>query len=224
MRAVAHERAGRCGPPAGPGAPRRPAVVGAAAVLTSVAAVAALHVLRPELDPAGHRLSEYAVGPWGWVMTGAFVAFAVGLWSLRHGVPTHGPLRPARALLAVAAAGMTVSAVFETDAMRPDALREVVHSTASSGAFLALVAAALWTATVARSACAWSTPPALPDALTALALLGAIAGPIAHDGPWTGAVQRASYLVLIVWLVVLSRGVAAPRSDRRRKRRRPPSR
>jgi hypothetical protein len=33
--------------------------------------LAALHLLRPELDPRSHFLSEYAVGPHGWVMTTA---------------------------------------------------------------------------------------------------------------------------------------------------------
>jgi len=29
--------------------------------------------LRPDLDPSWHTISEWAIGPWGWVMSGAFV-------------------------------------------------------------------------------------------------------------------------------------------------------
>ena len=31
-----------------------------------LACVVALHVLRPDLGPAGHRISEYAIGPYGY--------------------------------------------------------------------------------------------------------------------------------------------------------------
>lgn len=49
----------------------------AAATLIAAAAVLALHVLRPDLEPASHRLSEYAIGPWGWLTTSVFAALAV---------------------------------------------------------------------------------------------------------------------------------------------------
>ena len=204
MSAVGHDATRGTGPP-----PTRPpagsGVVGAAAVLASFGAVVALHLLRPDLGPAGHRLSEYAVGPWGWLMTTAFVTFAGGLLILRRRLPAQGRLGPVRQLLGVAAVGMAVSTVFETDVTASDALREAVHSTASSGAFLALVVAAVWTATAARAAVAWPTSPAVPDVAAALAVLGATVSPILHDGPWTGVVQRASYLALVTWLLLLSR-------------------
>jgi hypothetical protein len=175
------------------------------AFASSAAAVVCLHLLRPDLSPADHRLSEYAVGPWGWLMTTAFVTFAGGLLALRRALPARGRLGPVRLLLGVAALGMAASAAFETDVSRPDALRETIHSTASTSAFLSLVAAAVWTATIGRGAAAWRTSAAVPDLVTGLAALGAVISPIAHDGPWTGAVQRASYVVLMIWLVLASR-------------------
>ncbi len=217
-------RAGGAPAPAPDGTAVRSTAVGSAAVLTSVGAVVALHVLRPNLGPAGHRLSEYAVGPWGWLMTAAFLGFTGGLLAVRRGLPAHGRLGPVRALLGVGAVGMVVSAVFETDVTAPHAAREVIHSTASSGAFLSLVAAAVWTVTGARAVLAWPTPTVVPDGIVTLAVLGAVVSPLAHDGPWTGAVQRASYVVLVIWLLLLSRArpVAAP--PPRHRRRRPPRR
>lgn len=221
---VATGRAGDAPAPAPDGTTVRSTTAGAAAVLTSAGAVVALHVLRPDLGPAGHRLSEYAVGPWGWLMTAAFLLFAGGLPGVRRGLPTQGRLGPVRLLLGVGAVGMVVSAAFETDVTAPDAAREVIHSTASSGAFLSLVAAAVWTVTGARAVLAWPTPTVVPDVVVTLAVLGAVVSPLAHDGPWTGAVQRVSYVVLVIWLLLLSRArpVAAP--PRRHRRRRPPRR
>jgi hypothetical protein len=42
-----------------------------------VALLGALHGLKSDLDPSWHFLSEYAIGRWGWLMQGAFLALAV---------------------------------------------------------------------------------------------------------------------------------------------------
>lgn len=179
--------------------------VGVAAVLTSVGLVVALHVLRSELGPAGHRLSEYAVGPWGWLMTAAFVAFAAGALAVRRTLPAGGRLRPVRAALAVAVVGLVLSAVFETDVATPDAPREMVHSLASTSALLALVAAAVWSVTYARAAVVWRRASGAATVAATLAALATAVSPAAHDGPWTGAVQRLCYFALAAWLFLLCR-------------------
>jgi len=43
-----------------------------------VLCLAALHVLRPDLDPSWHFISDYEVGEWGWVMRVAFLSLAAG--------------------------------------------------------------------------------------------------------------------------------------------------
>lgn len=84
-----------------------------------VFAVLAMHVLRPDYEPARHFLSDYAVGRFGGVMTSAFLALAAGCLGLALGLLRAGPPAwPARAgavLLLVAAAGLVVTARFETD-------------------------------------------------------------------------------------------------------------
>ena len=42
-----------------------------------VALLCALHGLQADLDPSWHFLSESAVGRWGWLMQGAFLALAI---------------------------------------------------------------------------------------------------------------------------------------------------
>jgi hypothetical protein len=195
-----------------------------AGFLASMTAVVVLHVVRADLDPIGRRLSEYAVGRFGWLMTAAFVLFGLGLYALSRGVrsvdPATPPMKVLRVLLVIAAAGMTVSAVFETQAATPPEWREIVHSRASALAFVALIAAALWTATVARRALAWGAARGAADVITTLATLSAVISPVTHDGPWTGLVQRLSYLAVLCWLLLASSAAARTPADTERSQRR----
>ena len=45
----------------------------------SGACVATLHVVSPDLEPRSRRLSEYANGPYGYLMTLAFLALGIGM-------------------------------------------------------------------------------------------------------------------------------------------------
>jgi hypothetical protein len=193
-------------------APRRWSRAACAALLTSLTAIVVLHVLRPDLDPVRRRLSEYAVGRFGGLMTATFVLFGLGLYALSRGVRSVDATMPAmrvlRALLSTAALGMIVSGIFETQVVTPPGWREIIHSRASALAFVALITAALWTATVTRRAMAWGAARRVADAITALATLSALIGPLTHDGPWAGMVQRLSYLAVLCWLLLAARAIA----------------
>ena len=59
--------------------------LGRGLVLVAVGVVVALHVVRPELDPLAHRLSDYANGDHGWLMAVAFAVMAAArCWSSRR--------------------------------------------------------------------------------------------------------------------------------------------
>lgn len=95
---------------------------GIAAIVCFVYAALALlllHVLRPDYSPVHHMISDYAVGPFGWVMQTAFVGMSAGCALLVLGLARDGPAaiaaRMAIALLAVASIGLLVSAMFPTD-------------------------------------------------------------------------------------------------------------
>jgi hypothetical protein len=49
-----------------------------------VVAVAALHFLSPDINPIQRRTSEYAAGPFGYLMTSAFVSLSLASWALTH--------------------------------------------------------------------------------------------------------------------------------------------
>jgi len=89
-----------------------------AAAATFVVLLAALHVIKPELDPSWRFISEYAIGDYGWIMVLAFFSLAfsfVALFiALRSQIRTIAG-RIGLALLWVSAAGLIIAGIFTTD-------------------------------------------------------------------------------------------------------------
>ena len=78
-----------------------------------------MHLLRPDYVPAVHMISEYAVGPYGWVMTTCFLAMSCGCLTLLLGLVRSGPgsivTWVGTLLLAFPSIGLVVSAIFPMD-------------------------------------------------------------------------------------------------------------
>ncbi len=88
------------------------------ASIAFAALVALLHLVRSDLAPRGHVLSEYALGPTGWIMTLAFLALAASFVALLFALKPHlagwcG--RVGMVALAVAAVGATLGGLFVMD-------------------------------------------------------------------------------------------------------------
>jgi hypothetical protein len=82
-------------------------------------ALTLLHFLRPDYAPASNFISNYAVGPYGWIMTTWFLAMSCGLLTLVLAL-AKGGMRSivgwlGLSLLFVASLGLVVSAIFPTD-------------------------------------------------------------------------------------------------------------
>jgi hypothetical protein len=85
-----------------------------------VALLAALHALKPELDPSWRFISEYELGDYGWMMQLAFFSLALSCASL--GIAIRSQVRTIAgyfglALLLLSAVGMTMGGVFVTDSI-----------------------------------------------------------------------------------------------------------
>ena len=171
----------------------------------TVVGLAVLHVVRPELSPVRDRLSEYANGSYGSIMTASFVTLGagtivLGLAMLSTG-RTTGWSRVVPVAVIVAGCGLIVSGVFPTDPTGAPTTAERIHSLASGSASLALIAAAVVSA---RGALARhpGRPRGPAVVLAGLALgLGAIS-PVLHGSRWTGLSQRTLWLTLTIWLLV----------------------
>lgn len=89
-----------------------------AATVLSTVLIALLHVVKSQLDPSWHVLSEYAIGEYGWIMVLAFITGATGLVALFAALKSQLRTVTGRiglGCLLVTALGMIIAAVFTSD-------------------------------------------------------------------------------------------------------------
>jgi|SRR5215204_362571 len=94
------------------------ALLSFAGAATFVVLLAALHFIKPELDPSWHFISEYAIGDLGWIMMLAFLSLALSYVSLFVAIRSQLRTIVGRiglALLVVSALGLIIAAIFTTD-------------------------------------------------------------------------------------------------------------
>ncbi|WP_018268507.1 DUF998 domain-containing protein [Methylosinus sp. LW4] len=80
--------------------------------------LAVLHVVRPDLDPSWRFISEYELGPLGWLMHVAFICLAVGAAGVAFAVVSQARSIASyvgTALLLISAAGMALARVVAPD-------------------------------------------------------------------------------------------------------------
>jgi hypothetical membrane protein len=76
--------------------------------------------LRPDLDPSWHTISEWAIGPYGWIMSGAFLISAVSYGALFVMLRSqlHGTMgRIGLGILLICVIGTIGVGIFTTDPM-----------------------------------------------------------------------------------------------------------
>ena len=98
--------------------PSRAATFALGGAALFVALVLVLHAVRPDLDPSWHMVSEYSVGPGGWLMRLAFLALASSFLGLMLALRSHakGALGvTGRVFLGIASVGAALGGLFNTD-------------------------------------------------------------------------------------------------------------
>lgn len=103
-----------------------------------LAVVTLMHVIAPELEPSWRFVSEYAIGPLGWVMTLGFLAWATSCLALSiaaRPAMTNAKGRAGAWLLAVIGVALVVAGVFTQDPVTatPDeaTISGILHGVAS---------------------------------------------------------------------------------------------
>ena len=152
-----------------------------AAAATFLGLLAALHLLKPELDPSWRMVSEYEIGRYGWVMALAFLSLAFSCVALvvavRSQVHTIGG-RIGLALLLVSALGMTIAAVFTADPIRASRSELTTHGNLHGlGALLGI--------------------PRFPVAATL------ISWSLARDQGWSAARRSLLWMAALTWIGLL---------------------
>jgi len=149
--------------------------------LASFVLMAALHALRPDLNPAWHVLSEYAVGKFGFLMALCFLCAGIAAASLIEPLLPYARGRAGRAgliFLGLASLGLLMAAVFPMDPITtsPDSatFSGTMHEIAGTIGVPAQVLAAIFiTLTLRKNAVWWNVRAGLL-ALTHLTWIGVL--------------------------------------------------
>jgi hypothetical membrane protein len=187
------------------------ALVAIGGILYFVAAVVVLHVLRPELNPVSHAVSNYAIGSFGFLMISAFFTLALSEFALALGLARS--LTNSRStfisvlLLSLAGVGLVVTGIFPGDVKSlhpPGTATAIIHWTGAGTSFLSVMIAAFLLASCYKTDLRWQSfhRPALVLAITTVLALVAF-GLLAIVG-WVGVGERIYIAVIVLWLVAAS--------------------
>lgn len=194
--------------------------------------LAALHFIKPELDPSWHFISEYAIGEYGWIMVLAFLSLALAYASLLVAIRSQLRTIAGRiglALLLLSALGLTIAAIFTTDPITVSENAVTTEGTLHNlGGTLGLAmpfAAVLigwrlarnpaWSS--ARRPLLWATGLALVAFLVSFVSLSVMVSRSGGEfGPdvlvgWPNRIEIVAYSV---WLMVVARQAIRVRSQR----------
>ncbi len=207
-----------------------------AAVITYQLTLIALIFIRPDLDPSWHTLSEWAIGPYGWIMSMAFLVSAVSYAALF--VALRSQLRGiigriGLGILLICAVGTVGVGLFTTDPFDTpqDAISRtgMVHMISAFGALMLFpFAALLINLSLALKNQAWATARRVLLRSAGLPLLGLVGFwvhlaiyviPLGDNayGPGVplGWPPRFLFLIYMVWLITLALQAIKVRSQSR---------
>jgi hypothetical membrane protein len=164
------------------------------------------HALRPDVQPISKAMSNYAVGPYGFLMISAFFALALAMFTLALGLA--GELMPTRLalvgalLLSIASAGLIVVGIFPGDVNVPHppaTITGLIHWIAGGTSFLSIMIAAFLFSYCFKVHESWQSfhRPALVLAITAVVASGVFGG-LALIG-WIGVGERIYITASLLW-------------------------
>jgi hypothetical membrane protein len=190
-------------------------------LLYPVAAIT-LHLLPTGFNPVTHELSDYANGPYGWLMTVGFLGLGLGslllVWIVARGHDA-GLLSPATlVLLGVWGAARFLAAFFHDDL--PGAVPTVhgrIHNVLAALAFFSVSVAMILASRSFRREPRWSSLSMLSLVLGVLALIATLlfVGGVESSSPThpvLGLSERVFYVCAIVWLLLIGSRIARARS------------
>jgi hypothetical protein len=187
----------------------RVAWVGISGTAFFILAVVALHFLRPDYNPASRFISEFAVGPYGWLMTIAF--FALGLASvaiafgIQKSLPPSWTGRIGTTLLGVFGAGVFIAGIFPIDVQGgPTTTTGAVHMGVSLLSFVTVIVGIFVNSRAFARDPPWKSYGRLSAALgvaTVATFIGLFVS-VSSGSAWVGAAQRIFVGVFLLWLLL----------------------
>ncbi len=183
-----------------------------AATLLFLIMMAALHLLRPDYNPLRNFMSEYLVGPFGFLGTAAVfmlaATFLMLLAGLRLSVCSSGFLTVSCVLLGVMVISACVVAVFPIDVLPPDGSlpptltrAAIIHIVFSALLYVSLIALLLTLPSAYKRDEKWR-PFSHVTLFLGFLILASVVGLILAPFYLRGLAQRGSFLVILVWLLL----------------------
>ena len=183
----------------------------------------ALIFLRPDLAPSWHTISEWAIGPYGWAMSGAFLISALSYAALFVAVKSQvcGVIgKIGLGILLICVIGATGVGIFRTDPMPmrlPLSTRGTLHVVFGTSQLVLLpFAALLINLSLARRSKAWAAARRILLWTSSLPLFGFLSfavytamfvaplGPDAYGpGVNIGWPPRFAFFTYMLWVVTL---------------------
>jgi hypothetical protein len=171
--------------------------------------IVALHFLRPDHDPIGQPTSAYAVGPYGHLMTSAFLSMSLATVALVIGlyqrVSPSARSRIGLGLLGAWAVGVLIAMTFPIDLPgAPRTIAGTIHRTNGPLAFLCVTAGAILVSWRFKHDEKWRSchRPAL---ILSMVMLAAFLGgglSIAAETGLAGLAQRIDLAALVTWMLL----------------------
>ena len=185
-----------------------------------VVIIAALHFLSPDINPIERPTSEYAVGPFGYLMTSAFVALSLSTWALVIGL--HRDLsKPAQSrlglgLLGVFGIGLLVAAIFPIDLDgAPQTLAGTIHSISGPLTFLSLIVGTNLVSRRFKQDPRWRPIHRFASVLALIMIPEFVAGGLAAARETgAGAAQRVLAVTFATWFVLTALQLRANAGER----------
>jgi hypothetical membrane protein len=190
-------------------------------LLYPVAAIT-LHLLPTGFNPVTHELSDYANGPYGWLMTVGFLGLGLGslllVWIVARGHDAGLLSRATLVLLGVWGAARFLAAFFPDDL--PGAVPTVhgrIHNVLGALAFFSVSIAMILASRSFRREPRWSSLSRLSLVLGVLALIATLlfVGGVESSSPThpvLGLSERVFYICAIVWLLLVGSRIARTRT------------
>ena len=176
----------------------------------SVFALLLLHLLRRDYVVRSHMISDYGVGPHGWIMSSCFIAMGCGLLMMVLGLlrsgPSSGVARIGTLLLGIAAIGLVVSAIFPTDLPGTPSTRSgEIHDISFLANVGSIILATLLLSFSFGSDSRWRTYRPTALLLVSLILIAFVLQFLTlHRGMPYGYTNRLFLAVLLGWLFATS--------------------
>jgi hypothetical protein len=171
--------------------------------------IVGMHVLSPAIDPVNRPTSDYATGPFGYLMTSAFLALSLATWCLVLGVNRslrpQGTQRVGLAFLGWFGIALLIAAAFPIDAEgAPHTVHGLVHGINGPLAFFSLTLATNFISRLFRLQATWRPIHRLASGLARLMIPAFIVtGAAAAAGTGVGIAQRVMIAIFATWFFIV---------------------